>query len=142
MKNYSRVCFFALLAVFSIALRVSGDKGEYLTKYISIINLVALFSVIISITIKIYDELASRTEHSWGIKTKREDVKGRIIRNIIFMVYVPCCILALIYFFKLRCDLGNDIISIVALFVSLSDESLSKIIIDCSSKKYKLLSKE
>ena len=142
MKNYATVCFATLLAILSIALRLSEGAGEYLIKYASMINLVALFSVILSITLKVHKEVSSRIEDSWGPKARRIDIKAHLKRNIIFKVYILYCAAAAIYFFKFRSEVINDVISIIALFISLCDESLSEILIHIISKHYAIQQEE
>ncbi len=117
----SNLPIFGIITALLIIFRCLIEQSEHLLKAIAIINLVALLIVVLSITVQIKKELI---EKIYRLNVP-QDISAREIKNmqrtIDLFVYIPLGIACIIYLIVFTSSLRNDIISIVALCLSLSD---------------------
>lgn len=128
MKNNLPV--FGIVTALLIVFRCLTEKSPYLTETIAIINLVALLIVIFSITIQIKKELTGKIKQL-GVPqeiTLREI--GDVRKRIDIFTYVPLGVFSVIYVALFASTLVNDIISIIALCLSLSDAYIVKTVVN------------
>lgn len=127
MKNNLPV--FGIIMALLIVFRCLTEKSVYLTETIAIINLVALLIVVFSITFQIKKELVEKIEQ-FGIPqeiSRRE--KTAVRKRIDCITYIPFGIIAVIYVVFWASGMFNDIISIIALCLSLSDTYIVKTVV-------------
>lgn len=128
MKNNLPV--FGIVTALLIVFRCLTEKSPYLIETIAIINLVALLIVIFSITIQIKKELTGKIKQL-GVPqeiTLREI--GDVRKRIDIFTYVPLGVFSVIYVALFASTLVNDIISIIALCLSLSDAYIVKTVVN------------
>ena len=125
MKNNLPV--FGIITAILLAFRILIDNNQQLVLVISLINLAALLMVVLSITDKIKAKISNKIIQS-GVPQdiiKRE--KKQVCRSVDCYTYIPLSIAYIIYLVYFSSELGNDIISIFALGLSLSDTFISDI---------------
>ena len=109
----------------SIVLRVldgSNYHPNFFYLITSIINLVALFVVANSILTQTENNIREIYKHPFQFNQKDFDKRIKLIFSIITILMI---VGFAIYLFKFRSSKGDDIISIIALFLSLCDSSLA-----------------
>lgn len=127
MKNNLPV--FGIIMALLIVFRCLTEKSAYLTKTVAIINLVALLIVVFSITIQIKERLVEKIEQS-GIPQEISRREKRVVqKRIDCITYIPFCIVAVTYVIFWSSGMFNDIISIVALCLSLSDTYIIEMVV-------------
>ena len=132
MKNSAPIYIF--ITIFLIVIRNIFNYHPQIDIIISFINLFALLVVIHLITEHILEKVLIRISKSKVPKQiiHREKKNKKNIINL--LVYGVFSVFALVYLIFFRSSLGNDIISILALGLSLIDTYL----IDTISKNIKL----
>lgn len=119
MKNNFPI--FGIIVALLIIFRWLIADSEYLVQAIAIINLLAFLIVILSITIQIKKALVEKIRKS----NVPQDISFREIKTvqktIDWFTYAPLVPACIVYFIAFASPFGNDIISIVALCLSLSD---------------------
>ena len=127
MKN--NIPIFGIITVILIVFRILLDDNLQLPLVIALINLVALLMVVFSITNQIKIKLIEKTTDS-GVP---KDIIKREQKNIVLYTdcypYIALLTFYVIYLFFLCSELGNDIISIAALGLSVSDTFIVKAIV-------------
>lgn len=134
------IVVFTLCSISIVALilcRVYAASNEYIVIYMSAVNSIAIFLIIISIVLKSYFTLYKRISSSHRANHRKREVNSKIISTIVICI-VAFFIFFVAYIAKLRSSLWNDVISIVALLVSLCDNSISYMITILFSWKYKI----
>lgn len=142
-QNHStkNIIIFPVYIISVIALnicRLYAISDEYITLYMSAVNSIALLLVIISITQKSYCALHNRIVNSHKAGHRKKDIDKKILVSIIIFDSIVCIVLCILYIIKLRSNLWNDVISIVALLSSLCDYAISSILTILFSWKYKI----
>lgn len=120
----------ALLIIF----RCLTEKSTHLVEFIAIINLIALLIVIYSILVQIKEGLVKRIEAFQIPNAIALREKNSISKRLDFIVYIPFGLLSILYVIFFPSALLNDIITIVALCLSVSDEY----IVEAVTNNYKL----
>lgn len=115
-----------LVLVFAclIFVRAKFTKSEDIETILAVINIVSLYIVILDIAERIKKRILTNIEKTCDSKTiiRREKKKfTRIFYIAIILVNAP---IIYIYFRCWTCNLGFDIISIVALALSLLDDEM------------------
>ena len=126
MKNNLPV--FGIITAILLVFRILLNNNQQLVLVISSINLAALLIVVFSITVQIKTKISNKIIQS-GVPQdiiKRE--KKQVCRAVDCYTYIPLAIVYIIYLFFFSCELGNDIISIFALGLSLSDTFISDVV--------------
>ena len=122
--------FFGIITVILVVVRILLDSNHQLPLVIASMNLVALLMVVYSISKQITTQLLQK---AFSSRVPRDIIKREqkviILRTNCF-TYIPLLILYIIYLFFLCSELGNDIISIASLGLSLSDTLISKAIVN------------
>lgn len=132
MKNYTPL--FTILISMLIFLRIISNESENLVYIISILNFIALLIVFFSIAEKIKTTIHEKIAASKVPKDIIEREIKTAYRKINIITYVPISIIIVIYFGYLASELGNDIISIISLGLSLVSSNIVEIVV----KKLKL----
>lgn len=129
MNTNFPVC--GILVELLIVVRCLLDKNEDLIIILATINLIAAAVVIYSIYYHIKTNIMKILKCSSGLNELKNlqkptiEKRVRIIKNIAFISFA---IFALIYMIFFISNLGNDIISISALGLSLSDSFISDLL--------------
>lgn len=112
-----------------IFLRFISEKSENLTIIVSILNIIALLTVFVSIVEQIRISITNKIKNF----TVPKEIINREVRNfttkINIFAYIPFCFLVVIYFCFFSSTLGNDILSIVSLGLSLTNSNIAESII-------------
>lgn len=108
----------ALLIIF----RCLTEKSTHLVEFIAIINLIALLIVIYSILVQIKEGLVKRIEAFQIPNAIALREKNSVSKRLDFIVYIPFGLFSILYVIFFPSALLNDIITIVALCLSVSDE--------------------
>ena len=126
MKNHTPM--FIFFTLFLIAIRCITDNHPDIVFIVSLINLGALLAVIYLITEQVINKVIDRISKSNAPQQiiEREQKDKKITINLI--AYIIFIAFALVYLLWFKSSLGNDIISIVALGLSLIDTYLINII--------------
>ena len=128
MKN--NIPIFGIIMIILIVVRCIFNNNSESLVIIAAINLVALLIVLFSITSQIKDQGKRKIERVGSIKHFINRDNKRFCRLVDRSTFIPYAIISIIYLVRLKCELGNDIITIVALCLSLSDEYIVTTIID------------
>lgn len=122
MKN--NIPLFGIIIAILIVFRVLLNNNPQLIFVVASINLIALLIVVFSITVQIKTKITYIIEQS-GIP---EDIATREktqICRIVDGLYIPLAIIYIVYLVSFCSELGNDIISILALGLSLTDSFIA-----------------
>lgn len=132
MKN--KLSILGILMALLIIFRCLTEKSTHLVEFIAIINLIALLIVIYSILVQIKEGLVKRIEAFQIPNAIALREKNSISKRLDFIVYIPFGLLSILYVIFFPSALLNDIITIVALCLSVSDEY----IVEAVTNNYKL----
>lgn len=123
MKNNLPV--FGIVTVILVVFRVLLNNNSQLVFVVASINLVALLVVVFAITNQAKEKITEKITLSGVPKDIRIREKKRLCRCVDCWTYIPLTIIYIGYLFCFSSELGNDIISIVALGLSLSDSFIA-----------------
>lgn len=133
MKNKFQTISIVTLVL--IILRCMVESNPQCVLVVSCINLVALLVVVYLIVEQIG---AGMVESIKEVHVPRQ-IEEREIREVKIklglIIYVPFALAALVYVIFLSCGLGNDIVSIIALGLSLCDNHIVSIAVSLYRKK-------
>ena len=119
MKN--KLPILGVIMLFMIACRAWLNDSPYEIPAVASINLISLLIVFLAIMGGMRDMVTKNIEQT-GVP---EDIIQRETNKAykyVRCLYVPLFVFAFIYYRCWICELGNDIISIVAIFISLLEE--------------------
>lgn len=125
---YKKIIVIGVSIGIVIVLRSLFDKSTYLTYIVAGINIVAGVFVICTILEKIQDCIEKRINESSIPEQILKRELGLIRRRIWGMSSVIGVILIILYLIFACSELGNDIISIVTLGISVLDDEIVKIV--------------
>lgn len=128
MKN--NIPIFGFIMVILIIVRCSFNSIPQLVLVIAAINLVALLMVLFSITAQIKEQGSNKINRLGPVKHFANRDNKRFCHMLNCVTYIPYTVISIIYLLWFKCALGNDIISIIALCLSLSDQYIVTLIID------------
>jgi len=123
MKN--KLPVFGIVTVILIVFRILLNNNSQLIFVVALINLIALLVVIFSISGQAQAKITERIEQSGVPKDIKMREKRIFCQTVDCWAYIPLTIFYIIYLVCLCSELGNDIISIVALGLSLSDSFIA-----------------
>lgn len=127
MKKISILSFVIFIIIF---LRCILDKIPQLTYIVAGINIVAIIYVLYTIIERIVSNLDNRIYQS-GIPVDIENREIKSIEKRFWTIGICVSLIVIIIYFLFWCsNLGNDIISILALGISILDEDLVKAVSD------------
>lgn len=133
MKN--KLQNIAIITAVLIVLRCMFEQNPQRDSVVSVINIIALLVVVYLITEQIKDGIISAIK-SYHVPT---EIETREIREITIKlslaIYLPFAVISLLYLGFFSSGLGNDIISIIALGLSLCDEHIVSIVVSLQRKK-------
>lgn len=121
---------FAIVMVLLIVARCLLNYNMQLTLIVGLINLFSLLTVVVSITEQFKMEFINKMKSYSMLEDIKMREQKKILRTAGCAVYIPLIVLFIIYLIFFVSDLGNDIISILALGLSLSDIYIIKSIIN------------
>lgn len=128
-----------ILTVGLIIVRIMMNKIAEVDLVVAIINIVALLGVVLIVVQKIVSEVQTAIEDSGVPIEIRNREKNAAIRKLEWIVYVPLLLFVMIYLVFWKSGLGNDIISIVSLGLSLTDVTVVDVVSNYILKKEKVL---
>lgn len=123
MKNNFPV--IGVITVILVAFRILLNNNTQLVFVVASINLVALLVVVFAIINQAKEKITERVTGSGVPKDIRTREKKRLCRCVDHWTYIPLIIIYIGYLFYFSSELGNDIISIVTLGLSLSDSFIA-----------------
>lgn len=128
MKN--NIPIFGILMLILIILRFLFNDNPQLIAVVASINLAALLIVLFSLTTRIKERGIKKIERMGTVKhfVSRSCKQFRLLIDC--GIYIPYGVASIIYLLCFKCELGNDVISIIALCLSLSDEYIVATIMD------------
>ena len=96
-----------------------------------------MFFAISSIALKVSETMHEKIYNAWGEKNKKNEISTKI--NVAIIIF-GCIyfLIAIIYIINFCSNLINDVISIIALFLSLCDDYICYALIFLFSWKYKV----
>lgn len=121
MMEKNNIPIFGIITAILLVVRILLDSNSQLVIAVASINLVALLLVVYSITDQIRTQVTNKIEKSGVPRDIMERERQQVCRNVYCCAYIPLAIIYVIYLAYFSSQLGNDIISIVALGLSLSD---------------------
>lgn len=123
MKNNLPV--FGIVTVILIVFRILLNNNTQLVFVVALINLVALLVVVFAITNQAKAKITEKVTRSGVPKDIRKREKKHLCCSVDCWTYIPLTIIYIGYLSYFSSELGNDIISIVALGLSLSDSFIA-----------------
>ena len=133
MKNNLPV--FGIITVILVVFRILLNNNPQLVFVVASINLVALLIVVFAITNRAKTTIAEKITQSGVPKDIEIREKKQFRRCIDCWTYIPLAIIYISYLFCFSSELGNDIISIVALGLSLSDSFIANAVANLCVKE-------
>ena len=128
-----------ILTVGLIIVRIMMNKIAEVDLVVAIINIVALLGVVLIVVRKIVSKVQTAIEDSGVPIEKKKKKKNAAIRKLEWIVYAPLLLFVMIYLVFWKSGLGNDIISIVSLGLSLTDVTVVDVVSNYIRKKEKVL---
>lgn len=128
-----------ILTVSLIIVRIMMNKIAEVDLVVAIINIVALLGVVLIVVRKIVSKVQTAIEDSGVPIEIRNREKNAAIRKLEWIVYAPLLLFVMIYLVFWKSGLGNDIISIVSLGLSLTDVTVVDVVSNYILKKEKVL---
>ena len=125
-KRESKIVLLFCFA-FLIILRVLLDRNEHLEIINAVINLIAFYIVVFNISEAIKEKTLARIARVCGAKEISKREQKKYTHLFYWTLIVINLLVSIIYIFFLRSNLGNDILSIISLALSLLDEEVVKI---------------
>lgn len=111
---------------FLIAIRIFFQNSEHLTTIVAMINTIALFVVLFDIAERIKEKILRKITTMCAAKSIALREKNTFTRLFYFIIIIFGILFVILYFIFGLTNLGNDIISISALAISiLSDEIIT-----------------
>lgn len=133
MKNNLPV--FGIITVILVVFRILLNNNPQLVFVVASINLVALLIVVFAITNRTKTTIAEKITQ-YGVPKDIEIREKKLFRRCIdCWTYIPLAIIYISYLFCFSSELGNDIISIVALGLSLSDSFIANAVANLCVKE-------
>lgn len=127
MKN--RAIPIAIVFGLLVFFRVISEHSANLTVIVSLINIFALLTVFVSIVEHIRINVTNKIKNS-GVP---KEIINREVKHFTTKVniysYVPFCLIVVIYLWFFSSTLGNDILSIISLGLSLTSSNIAESII-------------
>lgn len=128
-----------ILTVGLIIVRIMMNKIAEVDLVVAIINIVALLGVILIVVRKIVSKVQTAIEDSGVPIEIRNREKNATIRKLEWIVYAPLLLFIMIYLVFWKSGLGNDIISIISLGLSLTDVTVVDVVSNYILEKEKVL---
>lgn len=132
MKNKDLIFIFIMLLMIACRIWMNNTANE--VSAVAGINLISLLIVVVSMTGHMRDRIREKIEQT----RVPAQIMGREITKAykyVGCLYCPVGIFALLYFMQGTCELANDIISILALFLSLTEEGIAAVAADFYMEK-------
>lgn len=127
MKNHN--LFLVLFTIFLIIVRCILNANSNLLLVVALLNLLALSVVILSIVDQAKKEIIKKAKESRAPKELVAREKKITIRKMYILTSVIFLVCSSLYLFFGLSELGNDIIAIISLGISLVDLSISNLIV-------------
>ncbi len=123
MKN--NISVFGVIIAILIVIRVLLNKNPQIVFVVALINLIALLIVVFSITVQIKTIITDKIMQSKVPEDIVKREKRQNYKKVDFCIYIPLLIIYIVYLIYFCSELGNDIISILALGLSLMDSFIA-----------------
>ena len=127
MKNHN--LFLVLFTIFLIIVRCILNANSNLLLVVALLNLLALSVVILSIVDQAKKEIIKKAKESRAPKELVAREKKITIRKMYILTSLIFLVCSSLYLFFGLSELGNDIIAIISLGISLVDLSISNLIV-------------
>ena len=126
MKN--KLPVFAFVTAILFVVRILFNSNSQLTLVIASINLVALLVVVFSILNQIMERISEIIKDSNVPLEVMNREKKDTYKRVFFRTFIPLLVFSILYLVFWCCELANDLISIVALGLSLSDADIAEVL--------------
>ena len=137
MKDEAPIIWISTVGL--IVVRIMMNKIAEVDLVVAIINIVALLAVVSIVVQRIMSKVQTAIEDSGVPFEIRSREKNNAIRKLERIVYVPLFVFVMIYLVCWKSGLGNDIISIASLGLSLTDVTIVDVVSNYILKKEKVL---
>lgn len=137
MKDEAPIIWISTVGL--IVVRIMMNKIAEVDLVVGIINIVALLAVVSIVVQRIVSKVQTAIEDSGVPFEIRSREKNNAIRKLERIVYVPLFVFVMIYLVCWKSGLGNDIISIASLGLSLTDVTIVDVVSNYILKKEKVL---
>lgn len=137
MKEEAPIIWISTVGL--IVVRIMMNKIAEVDLVVAIINIVALLAVVSIVVQRIVSKVQTAIEDSGVPFEIRSREKNNAIRKLERIVYVPLFVFVMIYLVCWKSGLGNDIISIASLGLSLTDVTIVDVVSNYILKKEKVL---
>lgn len=137
MKEEAPIIWISTVGL--IVVRIMMNKIAEVDLVVAIINIVALLAVVSIVVQRIVSKVQTAIEDSGVPFEIRSREKNNAIRKLDRIVYVPLFVFVMIYLVCWKSGLGNDIISIASLGLSLTDVTIVDVVSNYILKKEKVL---
>lgn len=137
MKDGAPIIWISTVGL--IVVRIMMNKIAEVDLVVAIINIVALLAVVSIVVQRIMSKVQTAIEDSGVPFEIRSREKNNAIRKLERIVYVPLFVFVMIYLVCWKSGLGNDIISIASLGLSLTDVTIVDVVSNYILKKEKVL---
>lgn len=137
MKDEAPIIWISTVGL--IVVRIMMNKIAEVDLVVAIINIVALLAVVSIVVQRIVSKVQTAIEDSGVPFEIRSREKNNAIRKLERIVYVPLFVFVMIYLVCWKSGLGNDIISIASLGLSLTDVTIVDVVSNYILKKEKVL---
>ena len=137
MKDEAPIIWISTVGL--IVVRIMMNKIAEVDLVVAIINIVALLAVVSIVVQRIMSKVQTAIEDSGVPFEIRSREKNNAIRKLERIVYVPLFVFVMIYLVCWKSGLGNDIISIASLGLSLTDVTIVDVVSNYILKKENVL---
>lgn len=114
----------AFAFAFLIILRVVTDKYSELTMIVAMINIGALFVVLFDVAEKLKESVLQKIGASIEAQAIADREKAHFSPWFYGILITFCALFTIVYLSAWCCGLGNDLISIIALAISVLDNEI------------------
>ena len=125
---------YGIITALLIVFRCILNNNPQLVIVVAVINLIALLIVVFDVTSKIKTGFSSRIQQTGVPDDIVTREAKRIKKRIDCIVYIPLLVVYIVYPIFWVSNLGNDVITIIALCISLSDSYIVDTIVDSYKK--------
>ena len=126
-KQYDWIILFLFFISIIIRFFMWKSNSVHIDFFIAIVNLIGLDYTATSIIYSI-NNLVENKIHKHDFATIEKNNKIKRHKRILHICILILCFYNIIHFFLFSCSLGNDVLSMMVLGISLTDDSIVKYI--------------
>ena len=123
-KNYNWMIMFFLFASAAVRFVFHFIPFNYIDYFVAIISLIGLDYTITNILNSTKDILNKIIDNKSDIVTKAKINKKNRLKKFVYIIIFLLVIYNIIHFLLFSCSTGNDMLSMIVLAISLTDDSI------------------